>query len=121
MKKFFIFISGMFVLLGGIVVVLTNVDFNRLAKDNAYVQITKPTSVEEMKLDSGEIMTTYWYTLPAYHEDGRMISVEFSATKQLREEAYLMLYLTKDDDVTSYDEITYEEYERAVGTGSSTQ
>lgn len=121
MKKFLIFISGMLVLLVGGVLVLTNVDFNRLAKDKAFVQITKPTSVEEMKLDSGEIITTYWYTLPAFHEDGRMISVEFSATKELREDAYLMLYLTKDDDVTSYDEVSYEEYQRAVGTGSSTQ
>jgi uncharacterized protein (TIGR01655 family) len=121
MKKFIIFISGMFILLVGIVLVLANVDFNRLAKDNAYVQITKATSVEEMKLDSGEIMTTYWYTLPAYHEDGRMISVEFSATKELREDAYLMLYLTNDDNVTSYDEVSYEEYQRAVGGGSATQ
>ncbi|TYS58571.1 YxeA family protein [Sutcliffiella horikoshii] len=118
MKKFIIFVSGMFVLLVGIVLVLSNIDFNRLAKDNAYVQITKPNSVEEMKLDSGEIMTTYWYTLPAYHEDGRMIEVEFSASKELREEAYLMLYLTNEDNVTSYDEVTYEVYQRAVGGGA---
>ncbi|WP_404349637.1 YxeA family protein [Sutcliffiella horikoshii] len=119
MKKSLIFISAMVILLVGIVLVLSNIDFNRLAKDNAYVQITKPTSVEEMKLDSGEIMTTYWYTLPAYHEDGRMIEVEFSASKELREEAYLMLYLTNDNNVSSYDEVSFEEYQRAVGTGSS--
>lgn len=121
MKKSLIFISAMVILLVGIVLVLSNIDFNRLAKDNAYVQITKPTSVEEMKLDSGEIMTTYWYTLPAYHEDGRMIEVEFSASKELREEAYLMLYLTNDNNVSSYDEVSFEEYQRAVGTGSSSQ
>ncbi|KMJ57626.1 hypothetical protein AB685_16660 [Bacillus sp. LL01] len=109
MKKFFIFISCMVILIIGVLVVLPAIDFNRLAKDNAYVQITKATSVEETKLDSGEIMMTYWYKLPAYHEDGRVIEVEFSASKELREEAYLMLYLTDDNDVTSYDEVKYED------------
>ncbi|WP_078378484.1 YxeA family protein [Sutcliffiella halmapala] len=105
MKKFFILISSAAVLLVAAITILATVDFNRLGKDNAYVQITTEGSVEETKLDSGEILTRYWYTLPAYNEDGSIVEVEFSGAKELRQGAYLMLYLKNGNDVTSYDEV----------------
>lgn len=82
------------VLIVAIVIVL-KMDFNRMGKENAYYQIGAPASIEETKLDSGEIMKRYLYTGPAYKEDGEMIEVEFSAAKELRQGAYLKLYLKK--------------------------
>ncbi|MDQ0271913.1 YxeA family protein [Cytobacillus purgationiresistens] len=105
MKKVFISLSIVVALLIGAIIILATVDFNRFGKDNAYVHITTPTSVEEMKLDSGEIMKSYWYTLPAYKENGDMIQVEFSGAKELRQDAYLMLYIKDGNHVTSFDEV----------------
>lgn len=74
-----------------------------------YVQISEPVEVEETKLDSGQIMQRYWYELPAFDEQGDMTPVEFSAAKELRTGAYLMLYVKNNDHVTSYDEVTWED------------
>ena len=94
------------VLLVGAIVIFATVDFNRFGKDKAYVQITDAaSSVEESKMDSGEIMKRYWYKLPAYKENGDMIEVEFSGAKELRKDAYLMLYIKNGNEVTSYDEV----------------
>lgn len=54
-------------------------------------------------------MKTYWYEQPAYTEDGEEIQVEFSAQKELRQGAYLMLYVNKDNEVSSYDEVSEAE------------
>jgi len=93
------------VLLLGAIVIFATVDFNRFWKDKAYVQITDVASVEETKIDTGEIMKLYWYKLPAYKENGDMIEVEFSGAKELRKDAYLMLYVKDGNEVTSYDEV----------------
>ncbi|GIN93775.1 hypothetical protein J22TS1_48260 [Siminovitchia terrae] len=93
------------VLFVGAIVIFATVDFNRFGKDKAYVQITDAASVKETKMDSGEIMKRYWYKLPAYKENGEMIEVEFSGAKELRKDAYLMLYIKDGNEVTSYDEV----------------
>lgn len=105
MKRAFISLSVVVALLVSAIVILAIVDFNRFGKDNAYVQIAPVASVEEMKLESGEIMKRYWYKLPAYNENGNRIEVEFSAAKELRQGAYLMLYMKDGNNVTSYDEV----------------
>lgn len=99
----------MSILLVASVVVLATVDFNRFGKDNVYVQVGNPSYTDEQKLDSGEIMTTYWYELPAYKESGRVMKVEFSAQKELRQGAYLKLYIKQGNEVTSYDEVQASE------------
>ncbi|QTD40568.1 YxeA family protein [Sporosarcina sp. Te-1] len=105
MKKGMIITVTSVVLLTGIVLVLAKIDFNRMGKDNAYYQVPAPESIEETKLDSGEIMITYWYTGSAYKENGEEINVEFFASKELRHGAYLKLYLKKGAVVTSYEEV----------------
>ena len=105
LKKVLGLLGVLFVLLVGAIVTLTTVDFNRLGKDHVYVQIAGTPKVEETKLDSGEIMKWYWYTLKAYKENGEMIEVEFSAPKELRKDAYLKLYIQGGNEVTSYDEV----------------
>lgn len=105
MKKGLIGIVVVAVLVIGAIVALATVDFNRMGKDNAYYQIPAEKSVEETKLDSGEIMKRYLYTGTAYNDKGEPIEVEFSAAKELKEGAYLKLYLKKGNVVTSYDEV----------------
>ncbi|MEK4298574.1 YxeA family protein [Oceanobacillus sp. FSL W8-0428] len=114
MKKIVALVVGVVVLFVAAVVVLMTVDFNRAGKDNVYVQVGEPVSAEEDKLDTGEIMNTYWYEQPAYTENGEEIQVRFSAQKELRQGAYLMLYVNKDDEVSSYDEVKEEELPAAV-------
>lgn len=93
------------VLLVSSVVILATVDFNRFGKENVYVQVGEPSYTEEEKLDSGEIMTTFWYELPAFKENGSAVKVEFFAQKELEQGAYLKLYIKKGNHVTSYDEV----------------
>ncbi|TQS71831.1 YxeA family protein [Ornithinibacillus gellani] len=102
------------VLLLVIVVILARVDFNRLGKDHVYVQIGEPANIEEQKIDTGEIITRYWYELPAYDEEGNVVDVAFSANKELRQEAYLKLYVKKENEVSSYDEVSWEEIPTAA-------
>ncbi|MFD1064698.1 YxeA family protein [Oceanobacillus locisalsi] len=113
MKKFIFILFGVVLFVAAIVVLLT-VDFNRAGKDNVYIQVDEPASTEEDKLDTGEIATTYWYEQPAYTEDGDEIEVTFSAQKDLRQGAYLMLYVDDDNEVSSYDEVSEEELPAAV-------
>lgn len=85
--------------------ILMKTDFNRMGKKAAYIEVIKPTEKEETKLDNGDVMTRYWYKQTAFNEKGEAIKVEFSAQKELRQGAYLLLYLKKGDEVTSYDEV----------------
>lgn len=107
MYKFIGVTAGIFTLLVGGMIVLATVDFNRLGKEHLYVQISADSEIEETRLDSGQIATRYWYELPAFDEEGNMIMVEFSAARELRADAYLMLYVKNGNHVTSYDEVKW--------------
>lgn len=110
MKKLISVMAMIVVLLvGGVAACSSIVDINRLWKSNLYVQIAEPVSVEETRLDSGEVHERYWYEVPAYDEDGEQSLTSFSAIRELREGGYLMLYVKRDGGVTSYDEVQWEE------------
>ncbi|MCJ7841900.1 YxeA family protein [Lederbergia sp. NSJ-179] len=108
MKKI-VAVIGVLALFVGAVVVLLTVDFNRFGKDHVYVEVIEPTDITEDKLDNGEIMTRYWYNQTAYNEKGKAVTVEFSAFRELRQGAYLMLYVKKGNEVTSFDEVQWKE------------
>lgn len=114
MKKLLIAAGAVFAIFLAAIIVLMSVDFNRMGKENVYVQITTDGQVEETKLDSGEVMKRYWYNQPAFDEDGESIAVEFSSNKNLRHDAYLMLYLNDDNEVTSYDEVQFDDIPKAA-------
>lgn len=109
MKRFLIVVGILFAL--GIVGVfaITKIDFNRINASNYYLQITEDGIPHENKLDDGSVMTSYSYKLDATNEDGKTISLEFTAHKSLRKDAYLKMYVKKDDQVSSYDEVKLEE------------
>lgn len=109
MKKAFLGIGALLMLFIAGLIILMTVDFNRLNKDAYYVQITVDGEAEEYKADNGEIFTTYWYESPAYNDKGEEKTLKFSAQKNLRQDAYLQLYVKKEAEVTSYDEVQFNE------------
>ncbi|MEQ6854995.1 YxeA family protein [Lysinibacillus capsici] len=109
MKKVFFGIGALFILFVAGLIVLMTVDFNRLNKDTYYVHITADGEVEEYKVDSGEIFKMYWYELPTYDKNGEEKTLKFSAHKNLRQDAYLKLYVKKETEVTSFDEVKFHE------------
>lgn len=92
---------------------LINIDWHRLGKENAYVQVGDVTNVEETTLDSGEVVRRYVYETEAYTNDGEARDVTFTAAKELRQGAFLMLYM-KDEAVTSYDEVEVSDVPEAA-------
>jgi uncharacterized protein (TIGR01655 family) len=109
MKKFLITIGILFVIGAAGVFALAKFDFNRFNADNYYLQITKDGEAHEYKLNDGTVMTTYSYTLEATNAKGETIPLQFNAQKNLREGAYLKMYVKKGDQVSSYDEVKLED------------
>jgi len=109
MKKFLIAISILFVLGVAGALSLKYIDFNRMNAENYYLQITEDGKPDEFKLDDGTVMTNYSYTLDATNAEGKTIPLEFTAQKNLRKGAYLKMYVKKDDQVSSYDEVKLED------------
>ncbi|MEG0449792.1 MAG: YxeA family protein [Lysinibacillus sp.] len=109
MKKIYIGIGAVLILFVAALVALMTVDFNRINKDTYYVQVTTDGELEEYKLDTGEIAETYWYELSSYDERGKEQTLKFSANKNLRKDAYLKLYVKGGKEVSSYDEVQFDD------------
>lgn len=107
MKKVFGVIGVLILLVVVGTVLLKTIDINRIGKSNLYVEVIEPTEVKEDKLNSGEIVKSYWYEQKAFDTKGNEVDIEFSAIKELRKGAYLKLYVKKDNTVTSYDEVKW--------------
>lgn len=106
MKKGLFIFLGIIVILAGASYAVLTLDFNRFNKERYYIQITQDGEKLEDRLDNGEKMVRYGYKVDAINEDGKHKELEFSANKQLRKGAYLMLYVNKEGEVTSYDEVS---------------
>ncbi|AKL96098.1 hypothetical protein CACET_c26530 [Clostridium aceticum] len=104
MKKTFV-ILAILMLVG----VFTACDINRIGKNNVYIEVIEPTEIMEDRLTSEEVITRYIYKQKAFDKKGKPIDVEFSAGKELRQGAYLMLYVKNENEVTSYDEVKWDE------------
>ncbi|KPV58597.1 membrane protein [Paenibacillus sp. A3] len=109
MKKIIISCIVIAALLLGGLFFLQNVNLNRLGTDVYYTQIQGQGKKLEDKLDNGEIMVRFEYELPAFDKNGQQKTFKFSAPKQLREKAYLSLFVKDGKGVTSYQEVTKEE------------
>ncbi|WP_102272092.1 YxeA family protein [Cytobacillus massiliigabonensis] len=109
MKKFIGFIAAIAVFLVGGLVILQNVNFNRLGADEYYTQIIGQGKKLEDKSDNGQKYVAYEYKLSAFDKDGRKKTLTFTAQKQLRENAYLSLFVKDSKGVTSYQEVKKEE------------
>jgi uncharacterized protein (TIGR01655 family) len=109
MKKTLIGLGSVIVLIIGGLLFLQNVNLNRLGTDEYYAQIKGEGKKLEDKMSDGTIFTRYEYELPAYDKDGNEQTLTFTAPKQLREDAYLLLYVKSSKGVTSYQEVKAEE------------
>lgn len=109
MKKVYIGMGAALIVFVAALVALMTVDFNRINKDAYYVQVTTDGEVEEYKLSTGEIAKTYWYELPSYDDSGKEKTLKFSATKNLRQDAYLQLHVKGGTEVSTYDEVQFDE------------
>lgn len=56
----------------------------------------------------------YEYSLPSYNKKGKEKKLSFTASKKLREEAYLKLYETRFRGITYWQEVQYEELPEAI-------
>lgn len=107
MKKTTIFISIILIVLIGGVLFIQNVNLNRIGADEYYVQIAEGKRMES-KTGSGEIYTTYEYALPGFDKNGKEQTLTFTAIKELRQQAYLCVYV-RDNIVRSYKEVQVNE------------
>ena len=101
------------VLLGGLAVI-QKVNFNRLGTDEYYTQIKGEGKKIEDKTDNGKRYISYEYKLPAFDKGGKQKILTFTAQKQLREKAYLLLFVKEKKGVTSYQEVKREELPKTV-------
>ena len=109
MKKLFIAFGVVLALFVAGLVVLATVDYNRLGKENVYVHITEDGVENRFVASDGAVHNMYWYEQSAYDENGNEMQVKFSAHKNLRHNAYLMLYLKNGNEVTSFDEVQFDD------------
>lgn len=104
MKKTVALLVGILAI-GAIIYGVLTIDFNRFMKNEFYVQITEDGKEEKTKLDNGETISRYLYNIEAMDREGNKEKLEFSASKNLRKEAYLKVYVKYGSRVTSYDEV----------------
>lgn len=90
-----------------------------LGKDSGYYYV----QIDNSKIEEGDSRDgvvdlrggmDYYYTLPAYDENGRERSITFGASRQLREGAYLRLTVKPIRGVTEWNEVEYKEMPQAV-------
>lgn len=92
--------------------VLQTVNFNRLGGDAYYTKIEGAGTKINEDLPDGYVR--YEYELPAYNNNGEAATLPFTADKQLREDAYLKLYVKEGKGVTSYQEVSFNDIPEAV-------
>lgn len=109
MKKIIGLIAAIAVILVGGLVILQNINFNRLGAEQYYTQIIGQGKMLEDKDANGGKHISYEYKLSAFDKDGRQKILTFTAQKQLREHAYLSLFVKDNKGVTSYQEVKMEE------------
>ena len=114
MKKLMIVFSAILVLGIGFLIFMKNINVNRIGADQYYVQIKGKVEQHVDKADNGEKYVYYEYTLPAFNKDGEEKKLTFTASKQLREDAYLCLFVKDETKVTSYNEVKKDELPEKV-------
>lgn len=107
-KKIIGVLVAIAVIVGGLVI-LQNVNFNRLGAEQYYTQIIGQGKILKSKDDNGVTYVSYEYKLPGFDKDGQQKTLTFTAQKQLRENAYLTLFVKDDEGVTSYQEVSKED------------
>ncbi|MGM1046644.1 MAG: YxeA family protein [Bacillota bacterium] len=109
MKKIIISVSVIAVLVIGFLIFIQNVNINRIGADEYFVQIKGEGEKLDVKAANGQHFEDYKYTLQAINKEGQEKMMTFTAQKQLRQEAFLRLYVKEEKGVTSWQEVTKDE------------
>ncbi|MBO1581954.1 YxeA family protein [Bacillus sp. XF8] len=88
---------------------LVGCNLNRLGTDKYYVQIKADGKETISKSDSGEKFKIFEYKLPGFDEDGEEKTMEFTANKNLRKDAFLRVYYSEEKGVKSWEEVKKDE------------
>ncbi|MFD0589494.1 YxeA family protein [Paenibacillus sp. GCM10027627] len=91
---------------------LQTVNINRIGTDGYFTKIVGAGKV--VSVDGTKDFIRYEYELVAYMDDGKEEKLPFSAAKQLREGAYLKLFVKEGKGVTSYQEVSFDEIPEAA-------
>lgn len=106
----FIAIVGGCALLG--LISLQTLNFNRLGAEAYYTKIEGAGAI--VNEDMPDDYIRYEYHLPSFKDDGEAAKLPFTAAKQLREGAYLKLFVKEGKGVTSYQEVSFDEIPAAA-------
>lgn len=85
--------------------VLSGCNLNRLGADQYYVQITADGKEDVSKTDDGKEYKMFNYKLAGFDEDGHEKTMEFTADKNLRKDAFLRVYYSNKKGVKSWEEV----------------
>ncbi|MFC5450879.1 YxeA family protein [Paenibacillus aestuarii] len=107
MKKLIITLTILAVFVGGFFMLIKNFNVNRIGADPYYVQVQEGKKVQ-VRTSGGDMVDSYLYHTKAYDKNGSEKTVDFSAIKMLRKDAYLRVY-TKGSGVSSYEEVKQDE------------
>lgn len=83
-------------------------------KEKCYVQIKEDGIEKVLKSEDGMEFTRYYYKMNAYNKDGDKISVQFHSSKNLKMNAFLVVYVLSGSkqefkEILTYEEITEKE------------
>ncbi|MFF2890118.1 YxeA family protein [Paenibacillus sp. NPDC057967] len=93
-------------------ITLQTLNFNRLGADAYYTKIEGAGA--KVNEDMPDDYIRYAYEFPSYKDDGEVAKLPFTAAKQLREGAYLKLYVKEGKGVTSYHEVSFDDIPEAA-------
>ena len=86
------------------------INYNRVGAQQYYTRIEGEGIPRNEQDSAGEHFVRYEYNLEGYAEKGdKSETLNFTANKQLREGAYLLVYVKENKGVTSYQEVQPEE------------
>ncbi|MDM8364429.1 YxeA family protein [Bacillus thuringiensis] len=94
-------------------VFLTGCDYNRIWKDEYYVQILGQGKEKNEKFNTGEPYRYYEYELKGFDKNGTEKTMLFTAQKQLREHAFLRVY-HNGEVVTAWEEVKQKDLPNKV-------
>jgi uncharacterized protein (TIGR01655 family) len=85
------------------------ISLGKVVNTKAYIQILENGTEEKTKIETGEEFSRYYYKTTAYTKNGDERIVEFSASKNLRKGACIVVYLMAEDENKVWSITTYEE------------
>ncbi|MCU4786764.1 YxeA family protein [Bacillus cereus] len=102
MKKIILFLS----ILTLFSCMLVGCNLNCIGTEKYYVQITVDGKEEVVKSSDDIIMgKNYKYKIVAFDKEGKEKELEFFAQKNLRKDAFLLLYYSEDKSMNSWEEV----------------